>query len=102
MHMYVPKKQKLFMATNMSVAFYVLILVCCSVASVSVSSTSQAVSCPGDVLTIECAITNVGITVALLMKAKPSQLEPILKVKIIMPQKVKLILNETACALSSR
>ena len=56
-------KQKLFMAINMSVAFYVLISVCYSVASVSASNISQAISCPGDVLTTECAIIGGGVTV---------------------------------------
>ena len=50
------------MAINMSVAFYVLISVC-HLASVSVSSTSQVVSCPGDVLTTECTIMGSGLTV---------------------------------------
>ena len=45
----------------MSAVFYVLILV----ASVSVStcSTHQVISCPGDVLTTECAIVGGGATV---------------------------------------
>ena len=47
------------MAINMSVIFYVLT----SVVSVSASSTHQAISCPGDVLTTECAITGGGATV---------------------------------------
>ena len=51
------------MAINMSVAFYVLILVCYSVVSVSASSTSQAISCPGDVLTTECTTMGGGVTV---------------------------------------
>ena len=52
------------MAINMSVVFYVLISVC-HLASVSTSSTSQAtcISCPGDVLTIECTIMGRGATV---------------------------------------
>ena len=50
------------MVNNKSVAFYVLILVC-HLASVSASNISQVISCPGDVLTTECAITGGGITV---------------------------------------
>ena len=50
------------MAINMSVVFYVLISVY-HLASVSASSTFQAISCPGDVLTIECTITGGGATV---------------------------------------
>ena len=49
--------QKLFMPINMSVTTYVLILLC-HLASVSASSTNQAISCPGDVLTTKC--TNIG------------------------------------------
>ena len=54
--------QKLFIAFNMSVIFYVLILVC-HLALVSASSTFQVISCPGDVLTTECTITGDGTTV---------------------------------------
>ena len=61
-HVHVPMKQNLFMAINMSVIFYVLILVC-HLASTSASNISQAVSCPGDVLTTECAIMGGGATV---------------------------------------
>ena len=34
-----------------------------TIVSVSASSTFEAISCPGDVLTTECAITGVGLTV---------------------------------------
>ena len=55
--------QKLFMVFNMSVVFYVLITVCHFVSvSASASSTYQVISCPGDVLTTECAITGSGAT----------------------------------------
>ena len=54
--------QKLFMAFNMSVVFYVLISVC-HLVSVSASSTHQVISCPGDVLTTEYAIMGSGATV---------------------------------------
>ena len=54
--------QKLFTAFNMSVLFYVLILVC-HLVSASANGTFQAVSCPGDVLTTECAIMGGGLTV---------------------------------------
>ena len=47
---------------NMSVVFYVLISVC-HLSSASASSTSQAVLCPGDVLTTECTIMGEGSTV---------------------------------------
>ena len=50
------------MAFNMSVIFYVLISVC-HLVSVSASSTSQTISCPGDVLTTECAVKGGGTTV---------------------------------------
>ena len=50
------------MAINMSANFYVLILVC-HLVSASASNTSQAISCPGDVLTTECAITGGTATV---------------------------------------
>ena len=50
------------MAINMSVVFYVLISVC-HLALTSASSTFQAISCPGDVLTTECTITGDGATV---------------------------------------
>ena len=50
------------MAINMSVVFYVLILVC-HLASVSARNTFQAVLCPGDVLTTECTTTGGGSTV---------------------------------------
>ena len=50
------------MAINKSVILYVLILVC-HLASVSTSNTFQAISCPGDVLTTECAIMGGGLTV---------------------------------------
>ena len=51
------------MAINKSVVLYVLILVC-HLASVSVSNIiSQAISCPGDVLTIECTTMGSGATV---------------------------------------
>ena len=50
------------MAINMSVVFYVLILVF-HLVSASANSTHQAISCPGDVLTTECAIMGGGITV---------------------------------------
>ena len=43
------------MAFNMSVVFYVLILVCLLV-SASASSTSEVILCPGDVLTTECTV----------------------------------------------
>ena len=46
---------------NKSVVLYVLISVC-HLASASTSSTYQVISCPGDVLTTECAITGVGAT----------------------------------------
>ena len=55
-------KAVLIMAFNMSVVFYVLILVC-HLVSASASSTFQVISCPGDVLTTECAIMGVGATV---------------------------------------
>ena len=48
------------MAFNMSVIFYVLISVC-HLVSASTSST-QVISCPGDVLTTECAIIGGGAT----------------------------------------
>jgi hypothetical protein len=60
--MYIPMKQKLFMAINMSVVFYVLISAC-YLASASANSTSQAILCPGDVLTTECATMGYGATV---------------------------------------
>ena len=50
------------MAINISVVFYVLMSVC-HLVSVSASSTSQVISCPGDVLTTECAIMGGGVTV---------------------------------------
>ena len=50
------------MAINMSVVFYILILVC-HLMSASASNTFQAISCPGDVLTTECTIMGVGVTV---------------------------------------
>ena len=50
------------MATNMSVVFYVLMSVC-HLVSVSARSTFQAISCPGDILTTECAIMGGGATV---------------------------------------
>ena len=50
------------MAINKSVILYVLILVC-HLASASASNTFQVISCPGDVLTTECAITGGGATV---------------------------------------
>ena len=53
--------QKLFMAFNMSVIFYVLILVC-HLVSASANGTFQAVSCPGDVLTTECVTMGGGFT----------------------------------------
>ena len=46
----------------MSVVFYILISVC-HLASASASSTFQAISCPGDVLTTECATIGGGATV---------------------------------------
>ena len=46
------------MAFNMSVVFYVLILVCHSVSASASNIISQAILCPGDVLTTEC--TNMG------------------------------------------
>ena len=58
----VPMKQNLFMAINMSVVFYILILVC-HLASISTSNTFQDILCPGDVLTTECATMGDGITV---------------------------------------
>ena len=64
MYMYTYKFQwqKLLMVINMSIVFYVLISVC-HLSSASVSSTSQAVLCPGDVLTTECTIMGEGWTV---------------------------------------
>ena len=55
---------KAIIAINMSVVFYALILIChmYSAVSASASSTFQAVSCPGDVQTIECTITGDGLT----------------------------------------
>ena len=53
------------MAFNMSVVFYVLISVC-HLASTSASTCniiSQAILCPGDVLTTECTIMGSGATV---------------------------------------
>ena len=50
------------MANNMSIAFYVLISVC-HLVSVSASSNSQFISCPGNVLTTECVITGGGTTI---------------------------------------
>ena len=49
------------MAINMSVVFYILILV--TSVSVITCSTYQVISCPGDVLTTECAIMGGGATV---------------------------------------
>ena len=46
---------------NKSVVFYVLLSVC-HLKLVSASSTFQATSCPGDVLTTECAIKGRGAT----------------------------------------
>ena len=62
-HIHVPMKQNLFMAINMSVVFYILILVC-HLASVSTNNTFQdIISCPGDVLTTKCTIMGDGATV---------------------------------------
>ena len=52
------------MAINKSVVLYVLISVSlCHLVLVPASSTFQAISCPGDVLTTECAIMGSGATV---------------------------------------
>ena len=50
------------MAINKSVILYVLILVC-HLVSASAKDTFQAILCPGDVLTTECAIMGGGGTV---------------------------------------
>ena len=50
------------MAINKSVVSYVLISVC-HLVSASASNISQAILCPGDVLTTECDIAGVGATV---------------------------------------
>lgn len=50
------------MAINKSVTFYTLISVC-HLASVSTSNAFQVTSCPGEVLTIQCAIMGGGATV---------------------------------------
>ena len=55
-------KAKSVMAINMSVIFYVVILVC-HLKSASTISTFQAVLCPGDVLTSECATMGAELTV---------------------------------------
>ncbi len=50
------------MAINKSVVLCVLILVC-HLALASASNTSQAILCPGDVLTIDCVTMGHGVTV---------------------------------------